>query len=75
MPPAAQILDGIATWTPAPQIGGLASQIGLLRNGVRVANSVDFLLWTGTTIYLSDFGSGSGWQKWNGTGFVDSVAP
>lgn len=75
MPPATQILDGIATWTPAPQTGGLASQIGLLRNGVRMANSVDFLLWTGTTIYLSDFGSGSGWQKWNGTGFVDTIAP
>lgn len=56
-------------------MGGLATQIGIFRNGAREANSVDFLLWTGTAIYLSDFGSGSGWQKWNGTGFVDSAAP
>lgn len=67
-----------AKWTPMPQINGAAGQIGLARNGVRVAQSIDFLLYKGRVIYNQDFASGSGYEKWingNPGNWTPSAAP
>lgn len=76
MPPAAQIKDAAgAIWTILPGVGGVHGQVGAVRNGARVSSAVDFVTIKGGIVYESDFGSGSGWERWNGTGWVASSQP
>ena len=74
-PAGAQIIDlARATWTKQSQTSGTPAQIGVARNGVRVANSIDLLTIKAGIVYQKDFLSGSGWMVWN-NGWVASAAP
>lgn len=65
-----------AIWTTKAQISGVAGQIGLNRNGVGVAQSVDFaVIDTQGVVWNSDFKSGSGWERWTGVSWVASQTP
>jgi len=72
IPPAAQIVDGTgAVWTPTTQIGGTATQVGCLRNGVRVCDSVDLMTIKDGVVYHLD----GTWARWTGSGWISSPAP
>ena len=73
MPPSVEIIDAeSARWTLGGQTG---AQFAVLRNGVQVAFSVDFVTIKDGVVYQSDFGSGSGWSRWGGSAWVASGPP
>lgn len=76
MPPATKIVDKDgAAWTLMPLVGGVAGQTGAARNGVRKSNSVEYLTIDKTgVVWQSDFKSGLGWDRWNGTAWVTTGA-
>lgn len=76
MPPATKIVDKDgATWTLMPLVGGVAGQTGAARNGVRKSNSVEFVTIDKTgVVWQSDFKSGAGWDRWNGTDWLTTGA-
>lgn len=64
--------DG-GVWTVLlPQVSGVAGQCGLARNGVRQSSSIDYGTIKGGVFWAADFLSGSGWQKWVGTTWVNT---
>jgi len=69
MPPAASIVDNVgAMWTIGALCGtdGKAGQVSVFRNGVRQFCSSDFVtIDNAGVVWVSDFGSGPGWQKCN----------
>ena len=81
-PPSFSITDkSLATWTKQSQTNGTSAQIGVARNGVRVANSVDLVTIKAGEIYnkdtLAGFTPGQEWEKWVGppTNWLASAAP
>ena len=75
MPPATLLVDANgSTWTLLPVVGAdaLPGQVGIARNGTRVANSVFLATIKSGSVYLSDT---DGWWRWTGSTFVASPAP
>ena len=66
-PPETGIVDNEgAKWTRLPPIEGPPSQIGVARNGVRVANAVDYMWLLHGVVWSKDLLSGAGCQRWSG---------
>lgn len=65
----ATITDGtLAVWTKQLQTNGTAAQIGVAQNGVRRANSIDFLTIKAGLVYQKDTlagTTGTGWERWD----------
>src|SRR5882762_6145311 len=69
----------LATWTKQSQTNGTSAQIGVARNGVRVANSVDLVTIKAGEIYnkdtLAGFSPGQEWEKYVNGAWQTSLAP